>query len=192
MNETIKDSGSKREFSTGAHRDNASGKGRTDLLPLKEVSMVMDDPVIREVSEFMEDHNIWHLANAIAESVDTLNKFHYPTIKAEMQEMGIELAGIKSDSPEELKNTMKQACLAHMMIEASKLYEAGAAKYGENNWKHGMPLKAYIDSGMRHYLKTIRGDADEPHYRGFIWNILCAMWTVNNVEDAINNLIKIE
>lgn len=78
--------------------------------------------------------------------------------------------------------------LANMMIEVSMLYEAGAIKYGENNWKHGMPLKCYIDSGIRHYFKTLRGDDDEPHYRGFIWNMLCAMWTIDNVPNALDDL----
>lgn len=36
--QTIKDSGNRREFSTGAVRDMAEGKGRCDLLPLTEVS----------------------------------------------------------------------------------------------------------------------------------------------------------
>ena len=35
-----KDSGATREFSTGAHRDAAVGKGRCDLLPLHGVGMV--------------------------------------------------------------------------------------------------------------------------------------------------------
>lgn len=43
-----------------------------------------------------------------------------------------------------------------------------------------MPTWRYCDSGVRHYLKTLRGDIDEPHYRGFIWNMLCAMWTAVN------------
>ena len=47
----IKDSGSRREFSTGAHRDNATGKGRCDLLPLKYVAEVMEDEVIRNISK---------------------------------------------------------------------------------------------------------------------------------------------
>ena len=64
--------------------------------------------------------------------------------------------------------------------------------YLENNWKCGMPLKCYIDSGTRHYLKTLRGDNDEPHYRGFVWNLLGALWTIENVPNALNDLIIIE
>ena len=69
----------------------------------------------------------------------------------------------------------KDICTA--MIEASKHYEAGAEKYGANNWKRGVPLHCYIDSGSRHCIKHIRGDRDEPHDRAFIWNLLCAIWT---------------
>lgn len=50
-----------------------------------------------------------------------------------------------------------------------------------------MPLNCYIDSGIRHYLKTLRRDDDEPHYRGFIWNMLGALWTINNVPNAFEN-----
>ena len=46
-----------------------------------------------------------------------------------------------------------------------------------------MPVWRYIDSGVRHYLKTLRGDIDEPHYRGFVWNLLCAMWTADNLPE---------
>lgn len=46
-----------------------------------------------------------------------------------------------------------------------------------------MPVNRYLDSGVRHYLKTLRGDIDEPHYRGFVWNMLCAMWTADNLPE---------
>ncbi|MBQ7673538.1 MAG: hypothetical protein IJT36_03315 [Alphaproteobacteria bacterium] len=72
-----------------------------------------------------------------------------------------------------------------MMLEVSHLYEEGANKYGENNWKKGMPLKVYLDSGIRHYLKALRGDNDEPHYRGFVWNILGCLWTMHHVKGAL-------
>lgn len=177
-NEVLKDSGSMREFSTGAHRDNAIGKGRTDLLPMEVVSMVMfNDPVFKSVGEFMEDRDPKHLIDAIQHSVETVHRFHYLSIFNELEADGIEIRGINSSDPTELKKAMMTSCLAHMMIEASKQYEAGAIKYQPNNWQLGMAVNIYIDSGMRHYLKTLRGDIDEPHYRGFIWNLLCAVWT---------------
>lgn len=65
-----------------------------------------------------------------------------------------------------------------MFLEVSKHFEEGAKKYGENNWKKGIPLHCYIDSATRHYLKYLRGDTDEPHDRAFVWNLLCAAWTI--------------
>ena len=64
-----------------------------------------------------------------------------------------------------------------MLLEVSKHFEEGAEKYGENNWQKGLPVKCYINSAVRHYLKYLRGDRDEPHDRAFVWNILCAIWT---------------
>ena len=37
----IKDSGNRREFSTGAVRDMAEGKGRCDLLPLDVIAHIL-------------------------------------------------------------------------------------------------------------------------------------------------------
>ena len=64
-----------------------------------------------------------------------------------------------------------------MFLEVSKHFEEGAIKYGEYNWQKGIPTHCYIDSAVRHYLKWLRGDEDEPHDRAFVWNILCCMWT---------------
>lgn len=62
-------------------------------------------------------------------------------------------------------------------LEVSKHFEEGAKKYGENNWQKGIPTHCYVDSAVRHYLKHLRGDTDEPHDRAFVWNILCCIWT---------------
>lgn len=63
-----------------------------------------------------------------------------------------------------------------LMLETSIHFEEGAKKYGENNWQKGIPMKCYIDSAVRHYLKWRKGDTDEPHDRAFVWNLLCCMW----------------
>jgi len=69
-------------------------------------------------------------------------------------------------------------CKSTLLLEASKQFEEGAEKYGENNWKLGIPVNVFLDSAIRHYLKTLRGDTDEPHWRAFAWNLLSALWTV--------------
>lgn len=67
-----------------------------------------------------------------------------------------------------------------MFLEVAKHFEDGCKKYGENNWRKGIPCKVYIDSAVRHYLKYLRGDTDERHDRAFIWNIMCCIWTYEN------------
>ena len=76
--------------------------------------------------------------------------------------------------------------LSTAMLEVSKHYEDGCTKYGERNWERGIPLHCYIDSGVRHYLKFIRGDEDEPHDRAFLWKLLGALWTQDNKPELID------
>lgn len=63
------------------------------------------------------------------------------------------------------------------LLETSIHYEDGANKYGEHNWEKGIEIHSFIDSGIRHLLKFVRGDLDEPHDRAFVWNMLGAIWT---------------
>lgn len=67
-----------------------------------------------------------------------------------------------------------------MLLEVSKQYEDGARKYGDNNWRKGIPVHCYIDSALRHYIKFCRGDKDEPHDRAVCWNLFGAIWTHEN------------
>lgn len=76
-----------------------------------------------------------------------------------------------------------------MFLEVAKHFEDGAKKYGESNWRRGIPVNCYIDSAVRHYLKYLRGDTDERHDRAFVWNILCCIWTVEN-KPELNNYKK--
>ena len=69
------------------------------------------------------------------------------------------------------------------ILDLAKHFEAGAKKYGERNWQKGIPVRCYIDSAVRHYLKYLRGDQDEPHDRAFVWNIVCAIWTCKHKPD---------
>jgi hypothetical protein len=67
--------------------------------------------------------------------------------------------------------------MSTMLLEVAKHFEEGCKKYGENNWQKGIPVRCYIDSAVRHYLKYLRGDNDERHDRAFCWNVLCCIWT---------------
>ena len=73
--------------------------------------------------------------------------------------------------------------LPHAMLELSKHFEQGAIKYGERNWEKGLPENCYIDSAVRHYLKWMDGQDDEPHDRAGLWNLMCLWWTHENITD---------
>lgn len=145
----ILDSGTRREFDSGAVRDIQEGKGRCDLMPLAVVAKILDDPVLFEIYEYQTSGQAHHLAAALG----------YFTVHA-------------WDSN---ANTL--------FLEASKHFEEGAKKYGENNWQKGIPTHCYIDSAVRHYLKWLRGDDDEPHDRAFVWNLLCCIWTCEHIPE---------
>ena len=198
-----KDSGTTREFSTGAHRDGAVGKGRCDLLPLigvgkvfrriaREYTVVRNEglpneyhiqqvdivPDINAVSEVINEENArWVFIEAISRFTRTHDTIHLvdAIIAAKL-------------SLKEYKDTTFE----YMFMDVSMLYEAGAIKYEANNWRKGMPLTCYLDSGMRHYFKARTGIDDEPHYRGPIWNLLCAIWTAENIDNAFDDLAIME
>lgn len=143
----ISDSGTRREFETGAVRDIQEGKGRCDLMPLDIVGKYMDDLVLLSIGRFQETGDAVYLYTA-------LNHFKCAIGKSQ----------------------------ADLMLEVAVHFEQGAKKYGENNWRKGLPVSCYIDSAVRHYLKFLRGDTDERHDRAFVWNILCCIWTVKHIE----------
>lgn len=72
------------------------------------------------------------------------------------------------------------ANIASMILEVSKHFEEGAKKYERDNWKKGIPVERYIDSALRHYMKYLRGDHDEPHDRALVWNLMCCIWEVDH------------
>jgi hypothetical protein len=128
-NEIVKDSGSMQTWETGCHRDNSVGKGRMDLVPMKYASMfMMDDPVLNQVDMFMETRDSMYLLNALRCALDTVPVFRYDEMLAEMYADDIEMCVYEDE------NDKKRACAAHVLIEVSKIYEAGAAKYQPNNW----------------------------------------------------------
>ena len=156
---TIKDSGDRTEFSTGAVRDMREGKGRCDLMPLEVVANLIngrglpakeDGQVMYNIKTFLEKNDTYYLYLALDHFADKRYERSTPT----------------------------------MLLEVAKHFEEGAKKYGENNWQKGIPVNCYIDSAIRHYLKWLRGDTDEPHDRAFVWNLMCCIWEVDYHKEA--------
>ena len=154
----IKDSGERQEFETGAVRDIREGKGRCDLMPLDIIKSLLNavsdnpfDEVLLNISYFIKNGDVSNLYNVLRE-------FIYNVYGAD---------GC-------------YGCYARAMLDLSKHFEEGAKKYGERNWEKGIPVHCYIDSAVRHFLKYLAGEKDEPHGRAFMWNIVCCIWTVIN------------
>jgi hypothetical protein len=55
------------------------------------------------------------------------------------------------------------------------VYEKGANKYGENNWKKGMKVSRVLDSALRHIFLYMEGDDVEDHLAQAAWNIFAAL-----------------
>lgn len=145
----VLDSGHRRQFESGAVRDICEGKGRCDLLPLDVVAEYYDycTKGCTERQIFIDIHHFQQNGNW---------RYLYGVL---------ENCHIFSD----VNSTL--------LLEVAKQFEDGAKKYGDSNWQKGIPVRCYIDSAVRHYLKYLRGDKDEPHDRAFCWNILCCIWT---------------
>lgn len=149
----IKDSGDRTEFATGAVRDMREGKGRCDLMPLEVAALLLVNPVAKEMLLRISSFQVYN---------DT--GFLYNCLEDFARQYGCDSF---------------QADMCTMLLEVAKHFEEGAKKYGENNWQKGIPTKCYIDSAIRHYLKWLRGDKDEPHDRAFVWNLMCCIWEVD-------------
>lgn len=158
----LKDSGSRREFESGAVRDIQAGKGRCDLLPLRVIALKMRDATLDYIGRFMETGNTSFLFDA----VDAFLRL--------------------PPDPCREGDAERREGWADAMLDVSLHYEAGCEKYGERNWEKGIPVHCYIDSGVRHYLKHLRGDCDENHGRAFVWNMLGAVWTCWNRPELID------
>ena len=107
MGFTIKDSGQRQQFNTGAVRDTSEGKGRYDLLP------------------------------------------------------------------------------AYALQRLAVHFENGAKKYDAENWRKGIPLRRFMDSGLRHALKYLEGQRDEDHMAAAAWNFLCLIETEEMIRRGI-------
>lgn len=144
----ILDSGDRTRFESGAVRDMRVGKGRCDLMPLDVVAYFMRD----------DDGNHDYVFEAVY-------KFQ------------------ESDDIEFLDKAIDHFCIIRewdtctALLETAVHFEDGAKKYGDNNWRKGIPVKVFLDSALRHYIKFLRGDKDEPHDRAVCWNLMCAIWT---------------
>ena len=166
----ILDSGTRREFESGAVRDIVEGKGRCDLMPLQMVSRILRVHSTKPQLQRQEPNRGNSVGELTVSSI--LSNIDSFTHTADIYELDSAICEFIDD--------VLCEDIWTVLLRLSKHYEGGAMKYGERNWEKGIALHSYVDSGVRHLLKYSRGDNDEPHDIAFIWNMLGAMWTVVN------------
>ena len=156
----IQDSGSRREFSTGAVRDIQDGKGRCDLLPIGLIGFILEDEILDRIEYAFNSDDVYKAVNYLSDAIRFFAEEHteYDDSRG----------------------------LCEVFLDVSVHFEEGSKKYGENNWQKGIPCHCYVDSAVRHYLKFLRGDDDEKHDMAFVWNLLCCMWTIVNKPELID------
>ena len=158
---TIKDSGNRTEFETGAVRDIQQGKGRFDLMPLD----------IMESLLWTYERGNYAASGMISDVIAYISNFRrYGTSGSFMQAVCCYARATHKD-------------IFALMLDVAKHFENGALKYGEHNWQKGIPISRYIDSALRHLMKDLAGETDEDHAAAFIWNCMCAAWTMEHLPE---------
>ena len=165
---TLLDSGDRTQFSSGAVRDMHTGKGRCDLMPLDVIADIFNPNSVIVGAQSCE------LCIPCEDvSYDFFNNLHLFQLTGDTCYLHKCL--------DKLLSTFRDSTTVYdSLLELSKHYENGAIKYGEHNWEKGIPTHCYLDSGVRHLMKWLRGDDDEPHGRAFVWNMICLIWTMEN------------
>lgn len=147
----ILDSGDRTQFESGAVRDMRVGKGRCDLMPMDVVAELVNG------DDDFEDSVFWFVYKF--QETDDVG-YLYRALDWFYDARGWDVWT--------------------MLLETAIHFEDGAKKYGDNNWRKGIPVKVFLDSALRHYIKFLRGDKDEPHDRAVCWNLMCAIWTAKH------------
>ena len=157
----IKDSGNRTEFATGAVRDIQQGKGRFDLMPLDAVENLL----------WAYERGTLTASCMISDVIEYINKFKRDGISGSLMQAVCCYA----------RATRKD--IFALMLDVAKHFENGALKYGEHNWEKGIPISRYIDSALRHLMKDCACETDEDHAAAFVWNCMCAAWTMEHLPE---------
>ncbi len=170
------------KYDTGAVRDDREGKGRFDLISKKVFNIVCDDLIgqyetteqllyTRVLKDFVNEHYL-----------DSLFKvFRLVDMLANKEDTGF---ACKVKVNVEVINQQFDFNIGAVgLILLANRLEEGAKHYGERNWEKGIPIDRYIDSGLRHLIKTLVCN-NEDHWGAFIWNLHCI---IHELEKVNNN-----
>lgn len=161
----IKDSGNRRQFSTGAVRDISDDKGRMDLTSMDILSNFLEFVDKYKSDDKLEEYGMFNLVDNF---MNTGNTMYINTLL---------MLFINREYNGDINTAI---------LEYSIHLQQGALKYTERNWEIGIPCHCFVDSGLRHGVKYFRGDTDEPHNRAFMWNFFGLLWTIRHHPELID------
>lgn len=61
------------------------------------------------------------------------------------------------------------------LLAAAKIAYEGAKKYGEENWRQGMPCKTMLNHALKHITQYLLGDETEEHLAHAAWRLLASL-----------------
>jgi hypothetical protein len=168
----IKMDGEFHKFEGGGIRYTKEGKGRFDLIPSNALAYL-----VREIESIYDTSNL----DQIFELTSTPNLLvNYSNRDFVRVIFGITLRMVYKDLSEfAIAPDNVWRPFVSMLKELAVHYQKGAAKYGENNWRKGIPQWSFEDSGFRHLCQYLNGETDEPHHISSIWNMMC--WLSNDL-----------
>ena len=70
-----------------------------------------------------------------------------------------------------------------VLDRVAKHYEEGAKKYGDHNWRMGIPSTTILDSLLRHVVAYYKGLNDEDHLSAIVFNALCLIYNEDKMTD---------
>lgn len=72
----------------------------------------------------------------------------------------------------------------------AKHYANGAKKYGEENWRKGLPLDRCFSSALRHLYQYKMGDDSEDHLSAVVFNVFCILTNEEVMQEPATDLMK--
>lgn len=182
-NYEIKMDGEKASFEGGATRYTKTGKGRYDLIP----GEIIIDVINHAYDTYYKDgYMTTSKADIIQCAYQTGSARYYDTIINLINWHYVEDGDVTKDDNniESVKTTFNQFLngLCSMLKTLAIHYEKGAAAYGVDNWKRGIPVcggdrgGSFTDSMLRHLNQFLMKQVDECHEIACIWNAIGALY----------------
>jgi hypothetical protein len=163
---------SKERFETGAQRDSQDGKPRMDLI---------DAIWLEDVAGVLRHEKRWShflYLNALTSPLKAPRSRQNAAARTAAQVMADEY-----DLPEVAVKDRGIGPIPYGAAERlGHLLAKGAAHYGADNWRKGIPLYRIVASLHRHYWQWLDGQEDEDHFAAVLFNCMASYYVLRQVE----------